>query len=114
MKKKDVLINIKQEEQRAQERIEKARKECERIIENARLEANNIIEKARKDAQKMHNDAIENFYNEKTEIATTVIKEKENLLEKRHKMGLKNVERAAAEIFEDFMRYIDAKTEENE
>ncbi|MHC1598087.1 MAG: hypothetical protein ACXQT0_00665 [Candidatus Methanofastidiosia archaeon] len=114
MKKKDVLIKIREEEEKGQETIAKAKQEQERLVQEAIMKAHTIRENALIKANEKYNTTIDNFHKELTPEERKLIEKEEQLIANLKKREIGNIDKAVSIILDDFVRYIDAKAEKNE
>ncbi|MBN1785423.1 MAG: hypothetical protein JW825_00335 [Candidatus Methanofastidiosa archaeon] len=94
--------------------LEKARKDKELIIEEAKLKSVAIREEVLKEAKERYDSTIDELYSSKTPEEIEIMKKSEkNILALKEK-ELENLDKTADIIIKDFVRYIDAKSEEDE
>jgi len=114
LNKREILIKIREEEEKAIKVISDAQKEKERLIDSAKVEAHSMREAATREAQVHYNRAIEEYNAKNTEEEKALIEKEEKDLHDMIEKGKRNIDKATAVVFEEFVRYIDVKAEENE
>ncbi|HOP08603.1 MAG TPA: hypothetical protein PLC12_00080 [Candidatus Methanofastidiosa archaeon] len=112
--KKEILIKIKETEDKAKMDLEKAHKDKDLMIEEAKLKAVAIKEEALKISKERYDNAIEDLYSSKSDEEKEIIKRSEMENKELRERELKNLEKTADIIVDDFVRYVDAMSEEDE
>lgn len=114
MNKKDVLIKIRHEEERAREAILAAERERDQRIEAARIEAASLQESLAETFSRRYKEEVDKLSSTETPDEQALDKEVAQMLKTQYETGMGNMQKAVDVMFSDFVRYIDAKTEEDE
>jgi len=112
--KKEILIKIKETEDRAKMDLEKAHKDKELVIEEAMLKAVAMKENALKEAKERYDKAIDELYSTTSDEEKEIMERSEREIEELKELELRNLDKTADVIVEDFVRFIDVMSEENE
>jgi len=78
------------------------------------LKAVALKENALKEAKERYDRAIEDLYSSRSDEEKRIIESSEKEIRELRELELRNLEKTADVIVDDFVRYIDAITEENE
>lgn len=114
MNKKDVLIKIRHEEERAQEAILAAERERDQIIEAARIDAASLQDSVAESFSQRYKEELDALAGSVTSEEQEIIDSIEESLAAQYEKGQRNMGTAVKTMLAEFVRYIDVKAEEDE